>query len=165
MIAAVSMPMVLDVIIAVLLVATIVYAAVLNRKLAALRNAKAEMEMLAARFADSTAKAESGIQNLKAHASESGVTLDSISARAAGLAGDLSFLVEKGTSLANRLEEAIDSARGKGPGADGMRPLRAERMTGAGTRTGAGPGQAMTPAAAEVSPEQAALFKSLRGVR
>jgi hypothetical protein len=91
--------------------------------------------------------------------------LDSISARAAGLAGDLSFMVEKGTSLANRLEEAIDSARGKGPGADGTRPLRAERMTGAGTRTGAGPRQAMTPAAAEVSPEQAALFKSLRGVR
>jgi hypothetical protein len=157
--AAFSVPVMLDVIIAVLLVATIVYAVVLNRKLAALRNAKAELEMLAARFAESTAKAESGIQSLKAHASVSGASLDHMTTRAAGLAGDLSFLVEKGTSLANRLEEAIESARGKGPGADVSRPFRTERMPGAK------PGAARTQAAAEVSPEEAALVKSLRGVR
>lgn len=159
--AAFSVPVVLDVIIAVLLVATIVYAVVLNRKLAALRNAKAELEKLAAHFAESTAKAESGIQNLKAHASESGASLDHMTTRAAGLAGDLSYLVEKGTSLANRLEEAIESARGKGPGADVTRPFRPDRMPGAGVR----PGAARTPVAAEVSPEEAALVKSLRGVR
>ena len=162
--AAFSVPVLLDVIIAVLLVATIVYAVVLNRKLAALRDAKAELEMLAARFAESTAKAESGIQNLKAHASESGASLDHMTTRAAGLAGDLSFLVEKGASLASRLEEAIESARGKGPNAknssaDVTRPFRTERMPGAR------PGPARTQAAVEVSPEEAALVKSLRGVR
>jgi len=161
MIADISVPVVLDMIIAILLVATIVYAFVLNRKLSVLRNAKAEMEMLVARFADSTAKAESGIQNLKAHASESGAALDSMTTRAAGLAGDLSFLVEKGTSLANRLEKAIESARSEAPGVAVTHPFRSDRVPGAGAR----PGPSKIPATAEISPEEAALVKSLRGVR
>jgi len=152
-----SLPVAIDALVAVLLVATIVYAVVLNRKLAALRDAKVEMEALVAQFAESTAQAESGIQTLKAHASESGASLDGMVNRAHGLADDLTFLIERGSSLANRLEGAIESARvTRGPSA-----VRPDRPQGAGAR----PGPAKVPAAAEVSPEEAALLKTLRGVR
>jgi len=152
-----SLPVAIDALIAVLLVATIVYAVVLNRKLVALRNAKVEMEALVARFAESTAQAESGIQTLKAHANESGASLDGMVGRAHGLADDLTFLIERGNSLASRLEGAIESARvTKGPGA-----ARSDRPQGAGAK----PETAKVPPAAEVSPEEAALLKALRGVR
>ncbi len=152
-----SLPVAIDALVAVLLIATIVYAVVLNRKLAALRDAKVEMEALVARFAESTAQAESGIQTLKAHATNSGASLDSIVNRAHGLADDLTFLIERGSSLANRLEGAIESARvTRGPSA--VRPDRPQDV-------GARPGPAKAPPAADVSPEEAALLKTLRGVR
>ena len=159
--AASSIPVAIDVIIVVLLIATIAYAVVLNRKLSALRNAKAEIEVLLARFADSTAKAESGIQTLKAHASESGAVLDTMTSSAKGLADDLTFLIEKGTGLANRLEEAVGSARAKGSGAAVAGAARTDRTYHAGAK----PAPAKAARDIEISPEEAALLKSLRGVR
>ena len=151
-----SLPVLADALIAVLLVATIVYAVVLNRKLSALRNTKAEMEALVARFAESTAQAESGIRTLKANASESGSSLDSTTNRANGLAGDLAFLIERGSDLANRLEGTIGSARGNGAG-----DARPDRPQGPGAK----PGAVKAPPVAEVPPEEAAVLNALRGVR
>ncbi|MHA1600656.1 MAG: DUF6468 domain-containing protein [Alphaproteobacteria bacterium] len=151
-----SLSVVADALIVVLLVATIVYAVVLNRKLSALRSAKAEMEALVARFAESTAQAESGIQSLKAHANESGVSLDSKANKAHGLADDLAFLIERGSDLANRLEGAIALARGNGAG--NSRPDRPQSP-------GDKPSPAKAPPVAEVSPEEAAVLNALRGVR
>ena len=137
----------IDVVVAILLVATIVYAIVLNRKLTALRNAKAEMDSTLARFAESTSKAASGIEALKAHAQVSGSALDSIVTRAHSLTDDLTFLIERGSNLANRLEKMTESARGR-------------EAAGA-------PARAARPAApaAEASPEEAALRKALQGLR
>lgn len=160
--AANSIPVAIDVIIVVLLIATIAYAIVLNRKLAVLRDAKAEMEVLLARFADSTAKAESGIRSLKAHAGESGATLDTMTSRAKALADDLTFLIEKGTSLANRLEEAVGSARAKGGGAARTGAAATDRTRAIGA---ANPPSAKAARETEASPEEAALLKALRGVR
>ena len=151
-----SFSVAVDVLVAVLLVATIVYAVVLNRKLSALRNAKVEMEALVARFAESTAQAENGIQTLKAHANESGVSLDNKANKAHGLADDLAFLIERGSELADRLEGAISSARGNG--GDGMRPDLPQGP-------GIGPVPSKAPPATEVSPEEAAVLSALRGVR
>lgn len=156
-----SLPVVVDALIVVLLVATIIYAVVLNRKLSALRNAKVEMEVLVARFAESTAQAESGIQTLKAHAAESGSSLDRTTNRARGLADDLAFLIERGSDLANRLEGAIGAARGKGAGAAQTDDARPDRPQGTGAKLGV----VKTPPATEVSPEEAALLDALRGVR
>lgn len=161
MTAGLSLPVAVDVLVAVLLVATIVYAVMLNRKLAVLRNSKTEMEALVARFAESTALAENGIQTLKAHASESGTSLDSMVSRAHGLAEDLSFLIERGSNLADRLEGAVESGRRRGAGdapAPAPPPVRPHSPDAK-----ARPGKA--PPAAEVSPEEAALLKALRGVR
>ena len=151
-----SLPVAVGAIVAGLLVATIVYAVVLNRKLTVLRSAKGEMEALVARFAEATAQAENCIQTLKTHAAESGASLDGMVSRAHGLADDLSFLIERGNSLANRLEGAIESGRGRGAGT-----TRSDRPHSAGVKPE--PGKA--PPTAEVSPEETALLKALRGVR
>jgi len=154
-----SLPVAVDALVAVLLVATIVYAIVLNRKLVALRNAKAEMEALVARFAESTAQAESGIQTLKAHANDSGASLDSLVTRAHGLSDDLAFLIERGSNLADRLESATASTRGKMAGGASAGTAKPERPLG--TRSA----PAKAPPAAKASPEEVALLNSLRGVR
>lgn len=156
-----SLPVLVDALIAVLLVATIAYAVVINGKLSVLRNAKVEMEALVARFAESTAQAENGILTLKAHATESGSALDNTTNRAHGLADDLAFLIERGADLANRLEGAIGSARGKGASGAQSGFARADWLQGEGPKLGA----AKTPPAAEISPEEAALLGALRGVR
>ena len=67
--------LVFDVVLAILLVATIVYAVVLNRKLSVLRVAKIEMEALFNRLVKSTQKAESGIESLKGQVLNSGEVL------------------------------------------------------------------------------------------
>jgi len=99
----------LDIVLAVLLVATIGYAMVLNRKLGNLRRHKEELERLAATFADSTARAKDSITHLK----NSTADLQADTAKAAGLKDDLKYLIDRGTSAADRLEAAVRESRGE----------------------------------------------------
>ncbi len=99
----------LDIVLAVLLVATIGYAMVLNRKLGNLRRHKEELERLAATFSDSTARAKDSIANLK----NSTADLQADTAKAAGLRDDLKYLIDRGTSAADRLEAAVRESRGE----------------------------------------------------
>jgi hypothetical protein len=103
--------LVFDALIAVLLIATIVYAAVLNRKLGALRDAKGEMETLLASFAESTERAGNGIELLKQEAGRSGAALQNQLNAARGLVDDLGFLIERGTSLAQRIDGGVETTR------------------------------------------------------
>ncbi len=103
--------LIVEVILAALLVATIVYAAVLDRKLGALRKSKTEMEGLIKDFAESTLKAEQGLAELKAHAGTSGNSLQQQVDDANQVLTDLKFLVERGETLSNQLESASATAR------------------------------------------------------
>jgi hypothetical protein len=105
--------LIFDALIAGLLVATIAYAAVLNRKLGALRDAKSEMEALLAGFSESTERAGSGVESLKQEAGRSGSALQSKVEAARGLVDDLGFLIERGTKLAERLDDGVGAARTK----------------------------------------------------
>ncbi|MEK9753964.1 MAG: DUF6468 domain-containing protein [Rhodospirillaceae bacterium] len=58
--------LILDIVLAVLLVVTIGYAVVLNRRLGALRQNKDELERLASGFVETTSRAERGIGELRA---------------------------------------------------------------------------------------------------
>lgn len=109
--------LILDIVIAVLLVATIAYAFVLNKRLAGLRRDKQELESLAATFGQATIRAEESIGKLKITASGLNEGID----RAQALRDDLAFLVERGGAAADQLEEAIRKARKEGavPGAKG----------------------------------------------
>lgn len=118
--------LILDVLVAILLVIFIAYAMVLNRKLGMLRRDKTELEKLAATFGDSTVRAEDSIRNLKSTADDLQVRI----AKAQALADDLAFLIDRGSSSADRLEEAVRVARDtaatlpKAPAADEPRPAR-----------------------------------------
>lgn len=101
----------LDIVVAALLIATIVYASVLNSKLATLRNTKQEMEALVNSLVDSTDQAQRGLSELKAAAGESGQSLDQRVREARALADDLGFLVDRAGGLADRLETQIGKAR------------------------------------------------------
>ncbi|WP_282607974.1 DUF6468 domain-containing protein [Pelagibius sp. Alg239-R121] len=93
------------------MVATIVYAAILDRKLGAIRKSKSEMESLIRDFAESTVKAEQGLAELKQHAGSSGTELQQQVDGAAKVLTDLKFLVERGESLSNQLESVSAQAR------------------------------------------------------
>ena len=98
----------LDIIVAVLLVITIAYAMVLNRRLDVLRKNKAELEALSANFGEATARAGDSIQQLRDAAQDLYGTMK----KATSIHDDLIFMVERGGASADRLEEAIRGARG-----------------------------------------------------
>ncbi len=103
--------LVLDVIVAILLAATIVYAMILNGRLNQLRKNRDEMAKLVAAFNDATARAEAGIPKLRRAAEEAGSTLQERVEKAQSLRDDLAFMIERADSMANRLEEAVRAAR------------------------------------------------------
>ena len=101
------MSLVLDIAFAVLLVITIGYAIVLNRKLGSLRQHKEELERLAATFSQSTARADDSIRRLKSTTDDLQKGIE----KAQGLRDDLTFLIDRGSLTADRLEESVRGAR------------------------------------------------------
>ncbi len=105
--------LIFDALISVLLVATIGYAVVLNRKLGALRDAKSEMEALIGQFSESADRAGNGVQSLKEEVRRSGAALQNKIEAARGAVDDLGFLIERGSSLAERLDGGVGVARAR----------------------------------------------------
>lgn len=100
----------LDVIVALLLVATVIFCWVLNKKLEVIRNHRAELEALIAAFNDSCLRAESGVKALRS-ATDEATRLQQYLERSQNLRDDLSYLVDRGGSLADRLEGGVRTAR------------------------------------------------------
>nr|WP_156092734.1 DUF6468 domain-containing protein [Rhodovibrio salinarum] len=125
----------MDVLVAGLLAATIFYAVMLNRKLGELRNNKAEMEAMVNRLVQTTERAEHGLAELKAAAHEKGEELSQKLNDAKALNDDLGFLVDKGNSLADRMERQIGAARKVTADPRGVEPMglheAAQRSTAA----------------------------------
>ncbi|MDR3438528.1 DUF6468 domain-containing protein [Telmatospirillum sp.] len=103
--------LVLDLIIAVLLAATIVYAAILNGKLNQLRKNRDDLAKLVAAFNEATARAEAGIPKLKRVSEEASSTLVERVEKAQSLRDDLAFMIERADAMANRLEGVVRTAR------------------------------------------------------
>ena len=102
---------VLDIIVAILLAATIAYAVMLNRRIGQLRRDREDLVKLIAAFNDATARAEAGIPKLRRAAEEAGTGLQERVEKAQSLRDDLAFLIEHADSMANRLEGAVRSVR------------------------------------------------------
>jgi len=98
----------------VLLVVAIVYMMVLNRRFGRLREVKTELERVLAAFGEATAKAEASIAQLRSASAEAG-RLDKQDRerldRTLSLRDDLTFMLERGNTLADRLEAAIRQGR------------------------------------------------------
>ncbi len=109
-----------------LLIATIGYAVILNQKLNSFRETKTEFSDLMARFGETVAQAESGLEQIKSSAQildntlkESMHAAEQMREKLAAdindmrsLADDLTFLTKRAGSLADRLE---DQSRSVGP--------------------------------------------------
>jgi len=123
-----SLPLIGDLTVAVLLLATIVYVAMLNKRLAMLRNDKAQLEQLVRGLNAAVGGAQSGIAELRQAADELGRDLDKKVTVGQALREDLTYLVERGGSLADRLEGTIRAKRGEmAPRAAEPRPAAAPR--------------------------------------
>ncbi len=93
----------LDGLLTVLLVATIFYCFILNRRLSNIRDAGEQMKQLVATFSTAAEQAKAGIAALKKAAEEDGAELQEIVNSARALRDELAFLSESGESLANKL--------------------------------------------------------------
>ena len=106
---------VLDVVVAVLLVATISYCVTLNRRLGALRRNEAELRAVLTSFGEAAAKAETGLAELKKAGGEIGGLLRRQVAEARAIYDDLAFVTERADRLVSTVGNAAAPPRMKEP--------------------------------------------------
>lgn len=120
----------LDLVMIVLLIATIIYAMILSRRLAAFRRNREEMQNFLSAFNAANERAEVSIRALKEMAEQSGEKLREDIEKAGGLHEDLSFMVDRGESIANRLEKAASDANATRRAGAGAKFAEAGNATG-----------------------------------
>ncbi len=128
----------LDVVIIALLVPTIVYAVILNRRLEALRRNRDDLAKMIAAFNEATVRAEAGIPKMRKAAQDAGEALQTHMEKAQTLRDDLAFMTERADSMANRLEGQLREAR------------TASRPSVSGEALGAAAATVETPSASSV---------------
>jgi hypothetical protein len=99
-----GLSLVLDIVILVLLGATIFYAIRLSRHLDAFRSNRSDMERLIRELSSQITRAQEGVSALDEAAKESGDQLRALVAKGQGLTDELALMTEAGNSLATRLE-------------------------------------------------------------
>ncbi len=99
--------LILDFLVAILLVITIAFAFVLNKRLGKLRGDREAFEKLAETFNESTSRAEEGINTLHQTTNFLQERLD----KAQSLRDDLTFLIERGDRTADKLEKIVRATR------------------------------------------------------
>src|SRR5215218_7809873 len=102
-----GMAWVLDTLLVILLAATLFHAVRLERALGVLKRDRAALENLVATFNASTRAAESGIERLRASTDGAGRQIQRQIDSATTLKEDLTFLVQRGEGLADRLDEIV----------------------------------------------------------
>ena len=113
-----SLGVVFDGVLAMLLVVTIGYCALLYRRLGAVHAAQAEMQALAHQLGEATARAGAGLDQLRVAAEDASRNLDPRVDRAKTLLSDLDMLCHRAGKLADRLETIKPAAaptHGEGP--------------------------------------------------
>ena len=101
----------LEIVLVVLLGATLFQAIRLERALGMLKRDRASLESLVVGFNASTHQAETGIQRLRAAADGAGRQIESQLGKSVSLKDDLAFLTERGDRLADRLDGLVRAAR------------------------------------------------------
>ena len=153
-----SLSLLLDGVVILLLLATICYAAVLNRRLARLRAAKTEMEKLFKDFGGAAADALEALSSLSTEGQGRLKDLDRRIEQGRALADDLVFLIERAGPIADRLE-ATPQRAGEAAGRErGATPRDAKTASGLAE-------MAATASAADDASPESALIKALKGVR
>jgi hypothetical protein len=166
----VPLSLILDLLLAILLIVTIGYAVSLNSRLGMLRRDKEELEKLASTFANATLRAEEGVGKLKNTAEQLQQRVD----KAQSLRDDLVFLIDRGGSAADRLEDSVRTARKHGdisPKLQAEDGKKAEMKTaqGAAPAQSAGSGRSPVEAVSQADDTRAEaereLLKALQAAR
>ena len=144
---------VLEVIGAGLLLVMIIYAIQLNRRLSRLQADKAYLQKLIIGFNEATDRAEASIGRLRTTALEANNSLQANTRLAKELRNDLSFLIDRAESMANRLESSIGNGRAETVAPPLSAEISAFRSVRGGKDTGAS------------SHTKAALSRALAGIR
>jgi hypothetical protein len=162
---------VLDLVVSLLLVLTIGYAVLLNRRLGSLRRQRAELESGTTAFQAAIKSAEDSIARLKVTAEGLQATVD----KAAAAQNDLFYLIERSEGLADRLETGVRASRaapGSGSTSATVRNLGKDRsdppLTAAKPATAgvtAGPAAGAAKDRAPRSETERALLRALAGGR
>ena len=129
---------ILDLLVSVLLVATIGYAVMLNQRLTQLRKNRDDLAKTIVNFNEATVRAESSIPKLRKAAEDAGQALQERVEKAHSLRDDLAFMIERADTMANRLENAVRSARTEVKGAPAAAPPPVPRAQTGGTAAGLG---------------------------
>ena len=103
--------MVVEAIFAILLVVTIVYAVKLNDRLSRLRERDAELGDVIAQFDRASVQAHEAAATLKAVAIDTEGQLRTSIERAQALRDDLTYMIEHGERIADRIEGSASRAR------------------------------------------------------
>jgi hypothetical protein len=143
---------VLEVVGACLLMVMIIYAVMLNRRLSRLQADKAYLQKMIVSFNQATERAEASINRLRTAAMEASDALQANTKLAKELRSDLSFLIDRAESMADRLEGSV----GQGRAAGVSQPMPTAEIS------------AFRPAAKAQgggSPAKAALSRALAGLR
>ena len=104
----------LDALVTVLLVVTVGYCLVLNRRLTELRGNPEEMGQLFAAFAKAARQAENSVRNLKTASDHIGGVLDLQMTDARSLTDELDLLTQSGNRIAARIENGLMGNPGQG---------------------------------------------------
>jgi hypothetical protein len=106
-----GMEWMLDILLVVLLTATLFHAMRLERALGVLKRDRTALEALVASFNASTHAAETGVERLRAATDGAGRQIQRQIDIATTLKDDLTFLVQRGEGLADRLDELVRATR------------------------------------------------------
>lgn len=150
-----ELSLILDIIVAALLVATIIYAAVLNRKLQALRANKAEFEEMIGEFNEATRRAEGSIQALRLAADQTAKALSQQVERGQALRDELAFLTNRADGAADRITGGAGGSSGSAGGSS-ARPEVAAYASSPKPQAAAPRPQPVPAAAAASAPRPAA---------
>jgi len=101
----------LEVVLIGLLAATLFHALRLERALGVLKRDRAALEELVDGFNTSTRQAEAGIERLRSLADGAGRQIARQLDEARALKDDLAFLMERGTRLADRMDDLVRDSR------------------------------------------------------
>lgn len=107
-----SFGIILELVTAALLVATIVACFALHRRVAALRGAQDEMKRSIEDFNAAAIRAENGVQRLREASEAAGLNLQKEIERARATTEDLAIAVRAGDRIVARLSQAMEARHG-----------------------------------------------------
>ncbi|HBO58370.1 MAG TPA: hypothetical protein DD624_00455 [Alphaproteobacteria bacterium] len=102
-----SVELLVNIIVILLLIPTIIFALLLNKRLEILRNSRADLGRLIEAFNDATTRAEAGIPRLKQAADSAGAQLKEQIRRAQTLHDDIAFMLERAENVVSKLDSEV----------------------------------------------------------